>query len=147
MAGFLIAVTIDIVLDNNPLVILFYHISVEIIPMIAVLLILSKPTSETKIDIEFEPSNNDVSEESISEPASNSAKNPEEDNKDASTSSMPNSKLYYASHPRSYHWARVLDSNESLPFTVTTYQTDFNPNENTNLLWEVDDNYVENKKS
>jgi len=139
-AGFLIAVTVDKLIDLDPIVILLYHIFVEIMPMIALLFILTRPSLDPKANIEFEDSNT-FSDREDADQVDLSL----EEEKSNSGNTMPNSKLYYASNPRSYHWARLLDSG-SLPtvhFAVSYPNPSENLNENSHLLWEVDENYVD----
>jgi len=146
-AGFLIAVTVHNVIDNDPVVILLYHVTVEIVPMIALLVILNRPTVDSKDNFEFEDSNSFSAKPENADPVSGSED--KEKSKSGSSQSMPNSKLYYASHPRSYHWARILDSGtlpsvNNVNFAVSFPNTE-HATESSQLLWEVDDNYVDNK--
>jgi hypothetical protein len=142
-AAVLILTTVMGQLDMEPLVILFYYISVEVIPMIAVMLILSRPTKDS-----FKKGANDYSnsDENSSNPDDIVALPEEEDYSGSSNNTIPNSKQYYASNPRSYHWARVLDSGSLPPaYTVNFPSADGTTTENSQLLWHVDENYVDKK--
>jgi len=114
--------------------------------MIAVLFILTRPNADPKPLKEYENSTYSDKVNSVQPIAGHS-----EDDISQSSSSLPNSKLYYASQPRSYHnWAKS-ESERSLPtvnFAVTypNNNNTVNPNDfSVSPLWKVDENYVDNK--